>query len=99
MSRWVFFKWINRQTIPSGFLEIEDGYEPWGRCLFNWMPLSIICSSYAHRPVCSVGESMSCFGVLVRELIFCVVVRKRIKRSEESSKLISSSVNKSENRV
>jgi len=34
-----------------------------------------------------------------RTFIFCVVVRKRMKRSEESSKLISSSVNKSVNRV
>lgn len=48
MSRWVFFKWINRPTIPSGCLEIEDGYEPWGRGLFNSMALAIICLSYIH---------------------------------------------------
>jgi hypothetical protein len=73
MSRWVLFKWIHRHTIPSGCLEIEDGYEPWGRSLFNWMALAIICLSYTHRPVCSVDESMSCFGVLVRELSYFVL--------------------------
>jgi hypothetical protein len=34
-----------------------------------------------------------------RTFIFCVVVRKRIKPSEEYSKSISSSVNKGVNRV
>jgi hypothetical protein len=34
-----------------------------------------------------------------KTFIFRVVVMKRMKRSEESSKLISSSVNKSVNRV
>jgi hypothetical protein len=73
MSRWVFLEWINRQTIPSGCLEIEDGYEPWGRWLLNCMALAIVCLSYTHRPVCSFGESMSCFGVLVRKLSYFVL--------------------------
>lgn len=74
MSRWVFFKWINRPTIPSGCLEIEDGYEPWGRGLFNSMALAIICLSYIHTDqYAAFGESMSCFGVLVEELSYFVL--------------------------